>query len=37
MDSALIMQRTGHRSVQTVVRYVRPSSIFQTDALARAL
>jgi integrase len=37
MDAALIMQRTGHRSVQTVAKYVRPVSIFQTDALARAL
>lgn len=36
-DALLIMQRTGHRSVQTVAKYVRPVSIFQRDALARAL
>jgi integrase len=33
----LIMQRTGHRSVQTVARYVRPAHAFSSDALARAL
>ena len=33
----LIMQRTGHRSVQTVARYVRPATAFAVDALARAL
>ena len=33
----LIMQRTGHRSVQTVARYVRPATAFSVDALARAL
>jgi integrase len=37
VNTALIMQRTGHRSVQTVAKYVRPASIFQSDALARAL
>ncbi len=37
VPETLIMQRTGHRSVETVAKYVRPVSIFQTDALARAL
>jgi integrase len=37
MPETLIMQRTGHKSVQTVARYVRPARLFQTDALARAL
>jgi integrase len=37
MPETLIMQRTGHRSVQTVAKYVRPASVFSVDALARAL
>lgn len=37
VPESLIMQRTGHRSVQTVARYVRPASVFSVDALARAL
>ena len=37
VDAALIMQRTGHRSVATVVKYVRPATLFSRDALARAL
>jgi integrase len=37
VPESVIMQRTGHRSVQTVARYVRPASVFSVDALARAL
>jgi integrase len=37
VPESVIMQRTGHRSVQTVTRYVRPASVFAVDALARAL
>jgi integrase len=37
VPESLIMQRTGHRSIQTVARYVRPASVFSSDALARAL
>ncbi len=37
VPETVIMQRTGHRSVQTVARYVRPASVFSVDALARAL
>ena len=37
VPESVIMQRTGHRSVQTVTRYVRPASVFSVDALARAL
>jgi integrase len=33
----LVMQRTGHRSVQTVAGYFRPATAFSVDALARAL
>ena len=36
MPETLIMQRTGHRSVQTVARYVRPARLFHIDALAAA-
>lgn len=32
-----IMQRSGHRSVQTVERYVRPASLFASDVMAKAL
>lgn len=32
-----IMQRTGHRSVAMLHRYVRPASIFAVDPLARVL
>jgi integrase len=37
VSESVIMQRTGHRSVATVARYVRPATIFSLDALARAL
>jgi integrase len=37
MPETLIMQRTGHKSVQTVAKYVRPATAFSVDALARAL
>lgn len=37
MSETLIMQRTGHRSVQTVAKYVRPASVFSVDVLAKAL
>ncbi len=37
IPETLIMQRTGHRSVETVARYVRPASVFAVDALAGAL
>jgi integrase len=36
-DLPAIMQRTGHRSVQTVLRYVRPAQVFRTDPLAGVL
>jgi len=32
-----IMQRTGHKSVATLQRYVRPASAFAVDPLAKAL
>lgn len=37
MPESLIMQTTGHRSVQTVARYVRPATLFQRNALAKAI
>ena len=37
VPESLIMQRTGHRSVQTVTRYVRPASVFAVDVLAAAM
>lgn len=38
MPETLIMQRTGHRSVQTVARYVRPATAFSSgDVLRKAL
>ena len=37
VPETLIMQRTGHRSVDSVARYVRPATLFSVDALARAL
>jgi len=37
MPETLIMQRTGHRSVQTVAKYVRPASAFSVDVLAKAM
>jgi integrase len=37
VPESLIMQRSGHRSVQTVTGYVRPASIFRTDILRRAM
>ena len=36
-DALAIMQRTGHRAVQTVARYVRPASVFSRDVMAGAL
>ena len=32
-----IMQRTGHKSMEMVMRYVRPSSLFWANPLAKAL
>lgn len=37
MPETLIMQRTGHKSVQTVSRYVRPATAFSVDCLRRAV
>jgi integrase len=37
VPESIIMQRTGHRSIATVAKYVRPASVFSVDALARAL
>lgn len=37
VPESIIMQRTGHRSVQTVLKYVRPASVFSVDALAGSL
>lgn len=37
VPESLIMQRTGHRSIENVAKYVRPASVFSSDALARAL
>ena len=36
-DVLAIMQRTGHRSVATVLRYVRPAQAFRRDPLAGVL
>jgi integrase len=36
-DPIAIMQRTGHRSMATVLRYVRPAQAFRRDPLAGAL
>jgi integrase len=36
-DVIVIMQRTGHRSVQTVMKYVRPARAFRADPLAGVL
>jgi|SRR5882672_9653799 len=36
-QETVIMQTTGHRSVQTVARYVRPARLFAKNALAKAL
>lgn len=36
-SEAAIMQRTGHRSVQMVARYVRPTSAFAVDVLRKCL
>lgn len=36
-DVTVIMQRTGHRSVQTIMRYVRPATVFRADPLAGVL
>lgn len=37
MPESLVMQRTGHKSVQVLHRYVRPARLFRTDVLAGAL
>ena len=37
MSETLIMQTTGHRSYQTLSRYVRPAKLFGVNALAKAL
>jgi Phage integrase family. len=34
---AAIMQRTGHRSVEMVMRYVRPAQAFKADPLKGVL
>jgi len=34
---SLVMQRTGHKSIQTVARYVRPATLWARDPLAKAL
>jgi integrase len=34
---SLVMRRTGHKSIKTMERYVRPASVFSSDPLARAL
>jgi integrase len=34
---SLVMLRTGHKSIKTMERYVRPASVFSNDPLARAL
>ena len=36
-DPITIMQRTGHKSMGTVLRYVRPAEAFRRDPLAGAL
>jgi integrase len=36
-DIAVIMQRTGQRSVQTVMRYIRPVAPFKADPLKGVL
>jgi integrase len=37
VPESLIMQRSGHRSIQTVTGYVRPASIFAVDILRQAM
>lgn len=37
MPETLIMKRTGHKSVETLARYVWPASLFAVDVLAKAL
>lgn len=36
-DVFAIMQRSGHRSLQTIQLYVRPASVFRSDVMAKAL
>ena len=37
VPESIIMQRSGHKSIAMVARYVRPASIWAMDPLARAL
>jgi hypothetical protein len=37
MPESLIMQRSGHRSMTVLQRYIRPASVFSCNPLARAL
>jgi len=37
VPESIIMQRSGHKSIAMVARYVRPASIWSVDPLARAL
>jgi integrase len=37
VPESIIMLRTGHRSIATLARYVRPATLFSVDPLARAL
>jgi integrase len=37
VPESIIMQRTGHRCITTLARYVRPATVFSVDPLARAL
>ena len=37
MPESLIMQRSGHRSLQTLAKYVRTASVFAVDVLRRAM
>lgn len=37
VPESLVMQRTGHKSMAVMARYVRPARLFQTDVLAGAL
>lgn len=37
MDAAAIMQRTGHKSVEMILKYIRPTDVFRRDVLAGVL
>lgn len=37
VPESLVMQRTGHRTISVIARYVRPARLFSTDVLAGAL